>query len=101
MSALSQPTVLLTVRGKVIPTEPDAARDLHDQTAGSPRVLPVRGRSVISATRFTRHFPGLRVPQRTRSFSSMSGRTPRASARSSRILRSNRARRCCSPSARP
>lgn len=36
MSALSQPSVLLTVRGKAIPTERDAARNLHNQTAGSP-----------------------------------------------------------------
>ena len=36
MSALSQPSVLLTVRGTVIPTEIDAARSLHNQTAGSP-----------------------------------------------------------------
>lgn len=35
MSALSQPSVLLTVRGKTIPTENDAARNLHNQTAGS------------------------------------------------------------------
>jgi hypothetical protein len=36
MSALSQPSVLLTVRGKTNPTDRDAARDLHNQTAGSP-----------------------------------------------------------------
>ncbi len=36
MSALSQPSALLTVRGTVIPTEIDAARNLHNQTAGSP-----------------------------------------------------------------
>jgi hypothetical protein len=36
MSALSQPSVLLSVKGKTIPTDRDAARSLHNQTAGSP-----------------------------------------------------------------
>lgn len=36
MSWLSTPSVLLTVRGTVVPDDRDAARKLHNQTAGSP-----------------------------------------------------------------
>lgn len=35
MSSLSSPSVLLTVRGTLNSPEPDAARELHNQTAGS------------------------------------------------------------------
>jgi hypothetical protein len=35
MAMLSIPSVLLTVRGTVIPPDRDAVRQLHNQTAGS------------------------------------------------------------------
>jgi len=54
MSALSQPSVLLSVRGKTIPTDRDAARNLHNQTAGSPEgIAGARALGDLSHSVFT------------------------------------------------
>ena len=54
MSALSQPSVLLSVRGKTIPTDRDEARNLHNQTAGSPEgIAGARALGDLSHSVFT------------------------------------------------
>ncbi|HLF42000.1 MAG TPA: hypothetical protein VJA46_00575 [Acidimicrobiia bacterium] len=54
MSALSQPSVLLSVRGKTVPTVRDAARNLHNQTAGSPQgIAGARALGDLSHSVFT------------------------------------------------
>jgi len=54
MSALSHPSVLLSVRGKTIPTDHDSARKLHNQTAGSPEgIAGARALGDLSHSVFT------------------------------------------------
>jgi len=54
MSALSQPSVLLSVRGKTVPTDRDTARNLHNQTAGSPEgIAGARALGDLSHSVFT------------------------------------------------
>jgi len=61
MSWLSQPSVLLTVRGTVIPTGRDEARQIHNQTAGSEEgVAAARALGDLSHKVFT-PLPGLEV----------------------------------------
>jgi len=54
MSAFSQPSVLLSVRGKTTPTDRDAVRSLHNQTAGAPEgVAAARALGDLSHSVFT------------------------------------------------
>lgn len=54
MSSLSSPSVLLTVRGTTIPTDREDARQLHNQTAGSPEgVAAARSLGDLSHNVFT------------------------------------------------
>lgn len=54
MSSLSSPSVLLTVRGTTIPNDREDARQLHNQTAGSPEgVAAARSLGDLSHNVFT------------------------------------------------
>jgi len=54
MPSLSSPSILLTVRGTLIPTVRDEARQLHNQTAGSPEgVAAARSLGDLSHNVFT------------------------------------------------
>ncbi|MBT8201812.1 MAG: hypothetical protein HKO63_09140 [Acidimicrobiia bacterium] len=54
MSSLNSPSVLLTVRGTVIPPDREATRQLHNQTAGSPEgVAAARSLGDLSHNVFT------------------------------------------------